>query len=324
VTELHSADHIAALDRLQSVRQRIADVIRGQSDVIDLMLTVLLARGHGLLEGVPGTAKTLSVRVMAMLLSSRFKRVQFTPDLMPSDILGTTIFTPGTNEFHLHHGPIFTDLLLADEINRSPAKTQAALLEAMAERHATIDGVRHLLSPIFTVFATQNPVEFEGTYPLPEAQQDRFLMKIRVGYPPVDAEQEILKAVHEGRAPDQVNTDSVTPLLDVDGVIGLQHTVDQVRVDPAILDYILRIVCSTRSHESIQLGGGPRASIAVLTSAKAWALVQGRDFVTPDDVLRVLNPVLEHRIMLTADAEISGTDKTAVLSELVSRQEIPR
>ncbi len=321
--ENNDADYSAAIEHVQAVRQQITAVIRGQADVIDLMLTVLLARGHALLEGVPGTAKTLSVRVMAMLLSSRFKRVQFTPDLMPSDILGTTIFTPGTNEFHLHRGPIFTDLLLADEINRSPAKTQAALLEAMAERHATIDGVRHLLSPIFTVFATQNPVEFEGTYPLPEAQQDRFLMKIRVGYPPAEAEGEILKAVHEGRPPDQLDT-AVKPLLDIDAVTGLQRTAERARVEPGILDYILRIVRSTREHESIQLGGGPRASIAVLTSAKAWALVQGRDFVTPDDVLRVLNPVLEHRITLTADAEIAGTDKSAVLADLVSKQEIPR
>ncbi len=324
MTENHEADYSAAIEGIRGIRQRMAEIIRGQADVIDLMLTVLLARGHGLLEGVPGTAKTLSVRVMAMLLSSRFKRVQFTPDLMPSDILGTTIFTPGTNEFHLHRGPIFTDLLLADEINRSPAKTQAALLEAMAERHATIDGVRHLLSPVFTVFATQNPVEFEGTYPLPEAQQDRFLMKIRVGYPPVEAEGEILKAVHDGHPPDQLDVGNISPLLDIDGVIGLQRVVDRVRVEPGIMAYILRIVRSTRDHESIQLGGGPRASIAVLTSAKAWALVQGRDFVTPDDVLRVLNPVLEHRMMLTADAEISGTDKTAVLADLVSKQEIPR
>ena len=321
--ENNDADYSAAIEQVQAVRQQIAAVIRGQADVIDLMLTVLLARGHALLEGVPGTAKTLSVRVMAMLLSSRFKRVQFTPDLMPSDILGTTIFTPGTNEFHLHRGPIFTDLLLADEINRSPAKTQAALLEAMAERHATIDGVRHLLSPIFTVFATQNPVEFEGTYPLPEAQQDRFLIKIRVGYPPAEAEGEILKAVHEGRPPDQLDT-AVKPLLDIDAVTGLQRTAERARVESGILEYILRIVRSTREHESIQLGGGPRASIAVLTSAKAWALVQGRDYVTPDDVLRVLNPVLEHRITLTADAEIAGTDKSAVLAELVSKQEIPR
>jgi MoxR-like ATPase len=314
----------AATSQLQEVRKRMTEVIRGQADVIDLMLTVLLARGHGLLEGVPGTAKTLSVRLLALLMSIRFKRVQFTPDLMPSDILGTTVFTPGTNEFHLHRGPIFTDLLLADEINRSPAKTQAALLEAMAERHATIDGVRHLLSPVFTVFATQNPVEFEGTYPLPEAQQDRFLMKIRVGYPAAQAEGEILKAIHEGNPPDQINAEKIAPVLDIDGLINMQRAADHVRVEPGILEYILRIVRSTREQESIQVGGGPRASIAVLTSAKSWALVQGRDFVTPDDVQRVLNPVLEHRIMLTADAEISGTDKATVLADLVSNQEIPR
>ncbi len=324
MSEKTDSEMIAAAASVTKLRDGMASVIRGQHDMIDLMLATLLARGHALLEGVPGTAKTLSGRVLTTLLSCRFKRVQFTPDLMPSDILGTTVFTPGTNEFHLHQGPVFTDLLLADEINRSPAKTQAALLEAMAERHATIDGVRHLLSPIFTVFATQNPVEFEGTYPLPEAQQDRFLMKIRIGYPGEEAEAEILQAVHAGFPPDNLEAHGIAPVIDLDQVIMLQRAANRVRVEPAILSYILAVVRATRSHDSIQLGGGPRASIAILTAAKAWALVQARDFVTPDDILRVLNPVLEHRIVLTADAEISGTDKASVLADLIAAQEVPR
>ena len=237
-----------------------------------MMLTALLAGGHALLEGVPGTAKTLSVRTLAMTLSCRAKRVQFTPDLMPSDILGTTVFTPGSNEFHLHEGPIFTDLLLADEINRAPAKTQSALLEAMSERHATIDGQRHLLSPVFTVFATQNPVEFEGTYPLPEAQQDRFLIKIPVDYPDEVAERELLNAIDQGHPPDRLETSGITAVLALQQLTTARDNLAMVRMEPAIMEYLMALVRATRKHEAIVLGGGPRASIALLTCSKAWAL----------------------------------------------------
>ena len=288
------------------------------------MLTALLAGGHALLEGVPGTAKTLSVRTLAMTLSCRAKRVQFTPDLMPSDILGTTVFTPGSNEFHLHQGPVFTDMLLADEINRAPAKTQSALLEAMSERHVTIDGQRHLLSPVFTVFATQNPVEFEGTYPLPEAQQDRFLIKIPVDYPDAAAERELLAAIDQGHPPDQLESSGVAAVLTVEQLTAARGNLARVRVEPTILEYLMALVRATRKHESIVLGGGPRASIALLTCGKAWALIHGRDFITPDDIARLAEPVLAHRMTLSADAEVAGTRKTEVLGQILESLEVPR
>jgi MoxR-like ATPase len=312
------------IESLDAGRAEIKKVIRGQESLIDMMLTALLAGGHALLEGVPGTAKTLSVRTLALTLSCRAKRVQFTPDLMPSDILGTTVFTPGSNEFHLHEGPIFTDLLLADEINRAPAKTQSALLEAMSERHVTIDGQRHLLSPVFTVFATQNPVEFEGTYPLPEAQQDRFLLKIPVDYPDDVSERELLNAIDQGHPPDRLETSGITAVLTVDQLATARDNLAMVRVEPAILEYLMSLVRATRKHESIVLGGGPRASIALLTCSKAWALIHGRDFVTPDDIARLAEPVLAHRITLSADAEVAGTRKMEVLGQIMESLEVPR
>ncbi len=288
------------------------------------MLTALLAGGHALLEGVPGTAKTLSVRTLAMTLSCRAKRIQFTPDLMPSDILGTTVFTPGANEFHLHQGPIFTDLLLADEINRAPAKTQSALLEAMSEQHVTIDGQRHLLSPVFTVFATQNPVEFEGTYPLPEAQQDRFLIKIPVDYPDEASERQLLDAIDQGHPPDRLEASGIAPVLTLDQLTAARENLAKVRVEPAIVEYLLKLVRATRKHESVVLGAGPRASISLLTCGKAWALIHGRDFVTPDDIARLVGPVLAHRLTLSADAEVAGTRKAEVLDQIMDSLEVPR
>ena len=289
-----------------------------------MMLTTLLAGGHALLEGVPGTAKTLSVRTLAMVLACRSKRIQFTPDLMPSDILGTTVFTAGSTEFHLHEGPVFTDLLLADEINRAPAKTQSALLEAMSERHVTIDGQRHLLSPVFTVFATQNPVEFEGTYPLPEAQQDRFLLKIPVDYPDEASERELLNAIDQGHPPDRLETSGISAVLTKEQLSVARDNLTRVRVEPAILEYLMRLVRATRKHESVVLGGGPRAAIALLTCSKAWALIHGRDFVTPDDIARLAGPVLTHRITLSADAEVAGTHKMEVLGQIMESLEVPR
>ncbi len=312
------------IESLEASRAEIKKVVRGQEVFIDLMLTALLAGGHALLEGVPGTAKTLSVRALAMTLSCRSKRIQFTPDLMPSDILGTTVFTPGANEFHLHEGPIFTDLLLADEINRAPAKTQSALLEAMSERHVTIDGQRHLLSPVFTVFATQNPVEFEGTYPLPEAQQDRFLIKISVDYPDEASERELLNAIDQGHPPDQLETSGISAVLTVEQLGAARENLAKVRVEPAIVEYLLKLVRATRKHESVVLGGGPRASIALLTCSKAWALIHGRDFVTPDDIARLAGPVLAHRLTLSADAEVAGTRKMEVLDQIMDSLEVPR
>ncbi len=299
-------------------------MVRGQEAFIDLMLTALLAGGHALLEGVPGTAKTLSVRTLAMTLSCRAKRIQFTPDLMPSDILGTTIFTPGANEFHLHQGPVFTDLLLADEINRAPAKTQSALLEAMSEQHVTIDGQRHLLSTVFTVFATQNPVEFEGTYPLPEAQQDRFLLKIPVDYPDEASERQLLDAIDQGHPPDRLEASGIAPVLTLEQLTAARENLARVRVEPAIVEYLLKLVRATRKHESVVLGAGPRASISLLTCGKAWALIHGRDFVTPDDIARLVGPVLAHRLTLSADAEVAGTRKAEVLDQIMDSLEVPR
>jgi MoxR-like ATPase len=324
MADIQNAALQQTIEALDAVGKELKKVIRGQEAVLDLMLTAILAGGHALLEGVPGTAKTLSVRTLAMAMSCRAKRVQFTPDLMPSDILGTTVFTQGSNEFHLHQGPIFTDLLLADEINRAPAKTQSALLEAMSEQHVTIDGKRHLLSPVFTVFATQNPVEFEGTYPLPEAQQDRFLLKIPVDYPDQVSERDMLGAIDQGHPPDQLERSGISPVLTVEQLAAARTSLAQVRIEPPILDYLLALVRATRKHESIVLGGGPRASIALLICGKAWALIHGRDFVTPDDIVRIAEPVLAHRMTLSADAEVAGVRKSEVLGQIMDSLEVPR
>lgn len=299
-------------------------MVIGQEKLLDHMLITLLCGGHALLEGVPGTAKTLAVRALAQCLDCDAKRIQFTPDLMPSDIVGTNVFNLGTNTFELRKGPVFTDLLLADEINRAPAKTQSALLEGMSERHATIDGVRYELSPIFAVFATQNPIEFEGTYPLPEAQQDRFLVKIKVDYPSHEAEQAILEAFDRGEPPDRLTPGSVGRVLSIAELQTAQRLLAQVRVDPGILDYCLKIVRATRHHDSVLVGAGPRGSIYLLLTCKARALQQGRDYVTPDDVVALVGPVLEHRITLLAEAEISGVTAGEVLQSIVDRTEVPR
>ncbi len=324
MTEIQESSLKASIELLSLARTEIKKAICGQQTLLDMMLTVLLAGGHGLLEGVPGTAKTLSVRALAMTLSCRAKRVQFTPDLMPSDIVGTTVLTPGSSEFKLHPGPVFTDLLIADEINRAPAKTQSSLLEAMSERHVTIDGNRHLLSQVFTVFATQNPVEFEGTYPLPEAQQDRFLMKIPVDYPDETAERDMLAAIDRGHPPDRLESSGIQPVMSLDQLLSARDSLSKVRADAAIIDYILKLIRATRKHELVVLGAGPRASIAMLTCAKAWALIQGRDFITPDDVARLVEPVLAHRVTLSADAEVAGTRKSEVFSQIMDSLEVPR
>jgi MoxR-like ATPase len=310
--------------QLAAVRREIAKVIRGQEQVIDSLMITLICGGHALLEGVPGVAKTLMVRTLAMALSCRGKRIQFTPDLMPSDVVGTSVFHTGQGEFRFHPGPIFTDLLLADEINRAPAKTQSAMLEAMSERHATVDGVRHELSPIFTVFATQNPIEFEGTYPLPEAQQDRFLLKIKVDYPADEAERSLLDAVHRGDAPDRLAQGTVTAVLSIEQLRAIQAVLPSVRAEPAIIDYILKIIRSTRDTEAILVGASPRGGIFLLQAAKARALLQGRDFLTPDDVVAMVNPVLCHRITLTAEAEIGGATREEVLQGVLAKIEVPR
>lgn len=310
--------------QLGAVREQIHRVIVGQEHVIDQILIALLCGGHAILQGVPGTAKTLLVRTLAQALSCRMKRVQFTPDLMPTDIVGTNIYNLNTQKFELRQGPIFTDLLLADEINRAPAKTQSALLEAMSERHATIDGQRHLLSPVFCVFATQNPIEFEGTYPLPEAQQDRFLLKIMVDYPSLESERQVLLEIDQGRPPDALESRRVEAVLTTEMLLQIQSQLSQVRVEPGVLEYILSIVRSTRDHDSLLMGAGPRGSINLLLASKAQALLNGRDFVTPDDVTAMVNPVLGHRVVLAAEAEISGENAASVLQGILDQTEVPR
>jgi MoxR-like ATPase len=310
--------------QLDGVRREIAKVIHGQQEVVDAMMITLICGGHALLEGVPGVAKTLMVRTLALALSCRAKRIQFTPDLMPSDVLGTSVFNSAHGEFRFHPGPIFTDLLLADEINRAPAKTQSAMLEAMSERHATVDGVRHELSPIFTVFATQNPIEFEGTYPLPEAQQDRFLLKIKVDYPALEAERSLIDAIHRGQPPDRLSPGTVSPVLTIDQLRAVQGILACVRAEPAVVDYIIKIVRATRETEAILVGAGPRGGIYLLQAAKARAFLKGRDFLTPDDVVAMINPVLCHRISLTAEAEIGGATREEVLQGVLGKIEVPR
>ncbi|MBX9656717.1 MoxR family ATPase [bacterium] len=311
-------------EQLNELLDQLARVVTGQSRVLEEMVITLLARGHALLEGVPGTAKTLAVRALAASLSLQAKRIQFTPDLMPSDIVGTNVFNLAQNSFELLRGPIFTDLLLADEINRAPAKTQSALLEAMAERQVTIDGNQHPLSSAFAVFATQNPVEFEGTYPLPEAQQDRFLLKIRIHYPEKEAERAILLATHLGHPLDNLSDGRIHPIFKLDSLIRAQQFLVKIRVEEPVLDYALAVVRATREHESVQLGAGPRGSIHLLVASKARALVKGRDYVIPDDIVALVEPVLGHRITLKAEAEITGTTPAEVLQTILDKVDVPR
>ena len=314
----------SALGNVERLRAEVGKVIFGQERVIEQMIIALLCGGHALLEGTPGTAKTLAVRALALALSCRANRIQFTPDLMPSDIVGTNVFNMQTNAFELRRGPVFTDLLLGDEINRAPAKTQSALLEGMSESHATIDGVRYELSPVFTVFATQNPVEFEGTYPLPEAQLDRFLLKIIIDYPTEETERRILEAFDRGEPPDRLETSGVEAVLTRDDLLELRAALPAVRIEERVMGYALEIVRATRDHDSILLGAGPRGSIYLLATSKAQAMLQGRDFVTPDDVDAMAEATLAHRVSLTADAEIQGATARDVLQSLVDGIDVPR
>jgi MoxR-like ATPase len=295
-----------APERAREVLRQLRQVVLGQETVLRQMLVALLAGGHALLEGVPGTAKTLAIRSLSMALELRFGRVQFTPDLMPTDLLGVNILDEVRREFVYHPGPVFTDILLADEINRAPAKTQAALLEAMQERQVTMDGVTRPLSQVFTVFASQNPVEYEGTYPLPEAQLDRFLLKISVGYPGPEAERAILDRYAEGFSADRADSYGIRPVLGPGELLSLRRTTAEVHVEPSVRDYITRIVRATREEPSFALGASPRAGVALFLGSRAEALLSGRDFVTPDDVKALAVSVLRHRVTLTPEAEVEG------------------
>jgi len=306
--------------------QRIVDALRrvvlGQEAATREVLVCLLARGHILLEGVPGTAKTLLVRTLALALDVRFARIQFTPDLMPADITGITMLT-GTQQFTFRPGAVFADLVLADEINRAPAKTQAALLEAMQERTVTVDGQSHALSPTFTVFATQNPIEFEGTYPLPEAELDRFMMKVQIGYPSAAVEQGILTRYVEGFEADRTATYGVAPVVNADGLERMREAVDAVRVEPRITAYVTAIVRATREAASLTLGASPRAGVALFKAARAAALLEARDYVIPDDVKLLAPGVLRHRVNVAPELELEGVTADQALKAILDRTEAP-
>jgi MoxR-like ATPase len=307
----------------QSVLDQLESVVLGQAEVLRELLVTLVAGGHALIEGVPGTAKTLAVRALSHALDIRFGRIQFTPDLMPSDLTGVNMLDELRREFVFHPGPIFTDLLLADEINRAPSKTQAALLEAMQERQVTSDGVTHPLSPIFTVFATQNPVEHEGTYPLPEAQLDRFLMKVVVDYPSEAAERGILDRYASGFRADDAASYGIRAVLASGDLASLRAAAGEVHVEPPVRDYIVAIVRGTREDPSFALPASPRAGVALFTAARALALVDGRDFVVPDDVKNLAPPVLRHRVRLTPDMEIDGHTPDSRIALLLESVKAP-
>ena len=309
-------------ERIEQLRRQISQVIVGQQENIDLLLTAVLANGHVLLEGVPGVAKTLLARLLARLIDAKFSRVQFTPDLMPSDVLGTNVFNMKSSDFDFHAGPVFADIVLVDEVNRAPAKTQAALFEVMEERQVTIDGVTHPMGQFYTILATQNPVEQEGTYKLPEAQTDRFMMKITMGYPTLEEEVTILERHHQNAR--LTTLDNVQPVITKDELLQLRGMLADVFVDPALLRYIAAITQQTRQSKAVFLGASPRASVAMLQAAKAYALLQGRDFITPDDVRQVTPSILHHRLILTAEAEMEGITPLKAATRLIEKVEVPK
>jgi MoxR-like ATPase len=317
-------DTAGAAQTATRVLDELGGVVLGQPDVLRQMMVTLLAGGHALIEGVPGTAKTLAVRALALALDVKFGRVQFTPDLMPTDLTGVNMLDELRREFVFHAGPVFADLLLADEINRAPAKTQAALLEAMQERQVTVDGESRLLPTVFTVFATQNPVEHEGTYPLPEAQLDRFLLKIVMDYPSEAAERGILDRYAGGFAADDIATYGIRPLVSAAGVESLRAATRSVHVEPAVRDYVVAIIRATRLDASFTLPASPRAGVALFSAARAHALLEGRDFVVPDDVKELAVPVLRHRVRLTAEAEVEGQSTDTRLALLLESVPAPR
>ncbi len=306
------------------ILNELRKVIVGQDDAIEQILVAMLAEGHALIEGVPGTAKTLTIKTLARIIGAHFTRIQFTPDLMPSDVTGTNVFNMQTSQFSLRHGPIFTDILLADEINRTPPKTQAALLEAMEERQVTIDGERYLLSPLFTVLATENPIEYEGTYPLPEAQLDRFLLKIVIEYPTAEAELEIISRWDHGFNARRLEDVEIVALEDVAAIQHCRAEVRALRLEAGVQKYIVEVIRKTRSHSTVLYGASPRAAVALLLCSKALAAIRGREFVTPDDIRDIAVPVLRHRIALRAEAELEGATTDVVIADIIKSVEVPR
>ncbi len=309
---------------VEHIRGELSKVIVGQEKVVEQVLMALLAEGHALIEGVPGTAKTLLVKTLARIIGADFSRIQFTPDLMPSDITGTNVFNIATSSFTLRRGPVFTDILLADEINRTPPKTQAALLEAMEERQVTIDGELHQLSRVFTVLATENPIEYEGTYPLPEAQLDRFLLKIIMTYPSAEEERQVVANWNAGFNARRLEQIDIRPLAEPDAILRCRAEVRATHVEPGVQKFLVEIVRRTREHAGVAYGASPRASVALLLCAKALAGLRGRDFVTPDDVRDAAHPVLRHRLLLRAEAELEGTTTDGVITDILGAVEVPR
>lgn len=309
----------SATDR---VREEISKIIVGQHQLIDMLIVGLLSDGHVLLEGLPGVAKTMTAKLLAKSLNIKFSRVQFTPDLMPSDVIGTSIFNLQKSEFQFKPGPIFANVVLIDEINRAPAKTQAALFECMQEKQVTIDGVTHVLPPPFIVLATQNPIEQEGTYRLPEAQLDRFLFKINVGYPSLQDETQLLKKYHLAQG--NFDPETVTPVLTGEQLAYYRIQVQQIHVEDKLLDYIAKIVHQTRSNKALYLGASPRATLYTLTAAKAFAAINARDFITPDDIKFVAPYVLHHRVILTPEKEMEGTSPIEIVRQVIETVEVPR
>ncbi len=314
IANLHAA--------VEKVKEEIGKVIVGQEAMIELLLAAIVADGHVLIEGVPGVAKTLTAKLLARCIDVPFSRIQFTPDLMPSDVIGTSVFNPQTGNFSFKQGPIFSNVVLIDEINRSPAKTQAALFEVMEEKQITFDGVTYKMSAPFLVLATQNPIEHEGTYKLPEAQLDRFMFKIEVGYPTLDQEVLILQHTHEGKMTDYAL--QVQHILSADMIVHLRKIASSLHVEEKVMRYIAELVYETRNNKALFLGGSPRASVAVLKASKAIAAMSGRSFVTPDDVKKVLAPVLRHRIMLTPEKEMEGSTADEIIEMIVKKIEVPR
>ena len=305
------------------VRGELGKVIVGQQDAVHQLLVVLLCGGHALLEGVPGIGKTLTVKVLARICRLNFQRVQCTPDLMPADILGTSVYSMTSGAFSLRRGPVFTDLLLVDEVNRMPPRTQAALLESMEERQVTIDGARHPLSPFFAVFATQNPVEFEGTYPLPEAQLDRFLLKIRLDYPKAEDEVEILNRYQSGFDARELDRLGLQP-VETELLAAARREAGAVRVEEGLFRYISSIVRRTRDWPALSLGASPRATVYLMLAAKALAVIDGRDYLIPDDVKAAAPPVLRHRLMVKPEADLEGVTPDHVVSEVLAGVEVPK
>ena len=319
----NKTDHLKAV--LASARQEISKVIIGQKEAVDKSLIAIFTGTHALVEGVPGVAKTLLVRTLAHVLGCEFSRIQFTPDLMPADITGTNVFNMQRNEFTLVKGPVFTTFLLADEINRAPAKTQSALLQAMQERLVTIDRETYALSPNFTVFATQNPIEYEGTYPLPEAQKDRFMLKITMDYPDKDDELALARRMLGSESPEAVlSAGGVKPVITAADLDQLRRSLEGILVKDELTAYIVEIVRQTRGHESVLVGAGPRATQALILSGRAYAAIEGRDFVTPDDIKYLAIPVLEHRIILQPDYEIEGLNVREVIADILKKVSVPR